>query len=285
VPKIVLIDDDLATEILAENLGYHGYDAHRISSYRTAMESLEEIVAADLIILDIIMERPATAEKVNISGDRTTGMAILRAIRERNPTLPILVLSATNDTDIIAAIGRAKHTTFHSKWNAPSLSELVGIIEKLIGIGSTEKPAPRAFIVHGHDTAEKLALKNYLQNTLGFAEPIILHEQPNLGRTIIEKLEDYARVTDVAFILLTPDDKMSNGKGTNDAKRRARQNVIFELGYFLGIFGRLSGRVLLLHKGHLDLPSDLSGVIYIDISNGVDAAGENIRKELVNVTK
>ena len=61
--------------------------------------------------------------------------------------------------------------------------------------------------------------------------------------------------------------------------------MIFELGYFLGVFGRSSGRVFLLHKGALDLPSDISGVIYIDISNGVDAAGENIRRELADVVK
>jgi predicted nucleotide-binding protein len=284
VPKIVLVDDDYATEIIVENLGYHGYDARRISSYGEAIRSIDEVVGADLIILDIIMERPTVSEKVNISGDRTTGMALLHAIREQNPKVPVLVFSATNDRDIIDAIGRAQHTTFLSKWNTPSLKDLLSTIEKAIG-GLKEKPRPRAFIVHGHDTEEKLALKNYLQNTLGFAEPVILHEQPSFGRTVIEKLEDYARDTDVAFILLTPDDKIFKGEGTNDSKRRARQNVIFELGYFLGVFGRLSGRVLLLHKAPLDLPSDLSGVVYIDISSGVDAAGESIRKELVHVAR
>ena len=137
--------------------------------------------------------------------------------------------------------------------------------------------------MHGHDETEKLALKNYLQNTLRLSEPIILHEQPNLGRTIIEKLEDYASDVDLVFVLLTPDDKISNLTETNDAKRRARQNVIFELGLFLGLFGRLSGRVFLLHKGPLDLPSDLSGIVYIDILNGVQSAGEVIRKEIENV--
>jgi predicted nucleotide-binding protein len=107
---------------------------------------------------------------------------------------------------------------------------------------------------------------------------------PSLGRTIIEKLEAYASRAHLAFVLLTPDDKMAPAGASNDDKRRARQNVIFELGYFLGTFGRLSSRVFLLHKGDLDLPSDLSGVIYIDIANGVEAAGEAIRRELPHVT-
>jgi len=114
-------------------------------------------------------------------------------------------------------------------------------------------------------------------------EPIILHEQPSTGRTIIEKFEDYAADTQLAFVLLTPDDKVAPAEASNEVKRRARQNVILELGFFLGKLGRLSGGVFLLHKGPTELPSDLGGVIYIDITGGVDAAGETIRKELKHV--
>jgi hypothetical protein len=39
----------------------------------------------------------------------------------------------------------------------------------------------------------------------------------------------------------------------------------------------------LLYKGPLEIPSDLSGLIYIDITGGIDAAGETIRKELRHV--
>ncbi len=76
---------------------------------------------------------------------------------------------------------------------------------------------------------------------------------------------------------------MAKGEETDDEKHRARQNVILELGYFLGVLGRETGRVVLLYKGPLDVPSDLSGVVYIDISNGIEAAGEKIRKELKDV--
>ena len=81
-------------------------------------------------------------------------------------------------------------------------------------------------------------------------------------------------------MLLTPDDPSAALSDPDAAKRRARQNVIFELGFFLGQLGRRSGRVFLLHKGSLDLPSDISGLIYINIDHGVDAAGEQIRREL-----
>lgn len=147
----------------------------------------------------------------------------------------------------------------------------------------TEMEKLRCFITHGHDSGLKLELKDYLQNTLKVPEPIILHQQPNRGRTVIEKFEECSDQVDVAFVLLTPDD--IGGLTTAELKERARQNVIYELGVFVGRFGRKSGRVILLHKGTLELPSDLFGVIYIDVNQGIDAAGEAIRKELVHLTR
>lgn len=138
----------------------------------------------------------------------------------------------------------------------------------------------RCFIVHGHDNLAMLELKNYLQNTLKLPEPVVLHEQPSQGRAIIEKFEDYAAKANLVFVLLTPDDKVGSLIGSDEEKRRARQNVIFELGYFLALLKRHSGRVLLLYKGDVELPSDIIGVVHIDISHGVEAAGEIIRREI-----
>ena len=112
---------------------------------------------------------------------------------------------------------------------------------------------------------------------------MILHEQPSAGRTIIEKLEDYAIQSTLVFVLLTPDDHAPPPDASNDKKRRARQNVIFEMGLFFGTLGRASGRVILLHKGPIELPSDISGIVYIDITHGVESAGEQIRKEVNHV--
>jgi predicted nucleotide-binding protein len=280
--KIIMIDDDYATEILAERLTFSGFDVCRIDSAKKAMESISTIAAADLVILDIIMQQPTRAIRPGISGDSTTGMRVLEAIRKSNAEVPILVFSATNDPNVIDAVKEAAHTQFLSKWSGPSLKELVHKVQGILGINIRDA-GPRPFIVHGHDEAAKLGLKNYLQNTLKLPEPVILHEQPSLGRTIIEKFEDYARGSDLAFVLLTPDDRIVEPNRSNDEKRRARQNVIFELGYFLGALGRSSGRVFLLYKEPLELPTDLSGVVYIDISAGIEAAGERIRREVANV--
>lgn len=136
------------------------------------------------------------------------------------------------------------------------------------------------FLVHGHDDEAKYETKNYLQNTLHFPEPIVLHEQPSRGMTIIEKFERAARKAKLVFVLLTPDDPVALPDSSEVDKRRARQNVIFEMGYFLGKLNRRTGRVVLLHKGDVELPSDISGVVYIDITSGVESAGEVIRREL-----
>lgn len=138
----------------------------------------------------------------------------------------------------------------------------------------TKGNVEKIFIVHGHDALARSELKNYLQNILKYPEPIILSEKILPGKTIIETFEEVAADVGVVFVLLTPDDFVENHPG------RARQNVIFELGYFMGKFGRKSGRVIVLLKGDVDIPSDLLGVFYICIDQGIMAAGENIRRAL-----
>ena len=138
----------------------------------------------------------------------------------------------------------------------------------------------RIFIVHGHDHESLFELKDYLQNTLNLGEPVVLRKTPSLGKALIEKFEREAETIKLVFVLFTPDDEMAAPIDSEERKRRARQNVIFELGYFLGKLGRESGRVLLLHKGPIEMPSDIAGIEYIDITNGIESAGETIRREL-----
>lgn len=116
--------------------------------------------------------------------------------------------------------------------------------------GSTAPVTPlrRIFVVHGHNEAARETVARFLER-VGF-EPVILHEQPNKGRTIIEKFESYADVG-FAVVLLTADDV--GGRDSVEGaslKARARQNVILELGYFLGKLGRARLRPLGGRRGN-----------------------------------
>jgi len=118
----------------------------------------------------------------------------------------------------------------------------------------------KIFIVHGHDEEMKQAVARTVEK-IGL-KPIILHEQPNKGRTIIEKFEDYSDLN-FAIILLSPDDiAYPKNKPPADKEFRARQNVIFELGFFVGKLGREHVFTLYREEHNFEFPSDYSGICY-----------------------
>lgn len=119
----------------------------------------------------------------------------------------------------------------------------------------------KIFVVHGHDNEAKEGTARFLEK-LGL-QPIILHEQASSGRTVIEKFETYSGDIAFAVVLLTPDDVGAIAGNQSSLSPRARQNVIMELGYFMGRLGRV--RVCALYKGDVELPSDYQGVLYIEM--------------------
>ncbi len=150
-----------------------------------------------------------------------------------------------------------------------SIKERLPLIEERLQSAQVRRQTPagsgsgrEVFVVHGHDHATKDKVARYLEKLK--LKPIILHEQPNAGKTLIEKFEHHAEVG-FAVVLLTPDDEASP-VGQSSKTTRARQNVILELGYFLGKLGR--HRVCALHTQGVELPSDINGVVYVPLSDG-----------------
>lgn len=134
--------------------------------------------------------------------------------------------------------------------------------EKPIGDETAaEKRLDSVFIVHGHDDATKEKVARFVEK-LGF-EAIILHEKVSNGMTVIEKFEKYSKEANFAIALFTPDDVAYPLGDENQKRPRARQNVILEMGYFVGALGR--ERVCVLYKGDVELPSDILGVVYTKI--------------------
>lgn len=133
----------------------------------------------------------------------------------------------------------------------------------------------KIFVVHGHNEGVREKVARFLEKLQ--LEPIILHEQPNKGRTIIEKFTDHADVA-YAVVLLTGDDRCGVKDATLDSQLlRPRQNVVFELGYFLGKLGR--ERVCALYESGIEILSDYSGVLYLPLDNS-DSWKLGLAKEL-----
>jgi len=133
----------------------------------------------------------------------------------------------------------------------------------------------RVFVVYGHDTTSRDALELMLLRMN--LKPVILSNMAPEGKTIIEALIANTNVK-YAVILLTPDDEGHRAGYDDEKKFRARQNVVLELGMFLTALGR--ERVAILHKGNLELPSDINGLIYISFQNSVQEAKNKLAASL-----
>ena len=127
--------------------------------------------------------------------------------------------------------------------------------------GNEQPSTKEIFVVHGRDKDTKNTVARFLEKLKLI--PLSLAEIPGRGRTIIEKFEQHAQVG-FAIILLTPDDAGSL-QGDTNLSPRARQNVIFELGFFIGRLDRK--HVCALTKGEVEIPSDYAGIEYIPLDD------------------
>ncbi len=128
---------------------------------------------------------------------------------------------------------------------------------------SKEEPVPAGvFIVHGHDELIREQVARTIEQE--GRKAVILHEQANKGQTLIEKFERHASEAGWAVVLLTSDDV--GGTSNKSLQPRARQNVVLEMGFFYGRFGR--ERVAVLYEEDVELPSDTLGIAYIPLDAG-----------------
>ena len=127
---------------------------------------------------------------------------------------------------------------------------------------STARKPKHIFIVHGHDSDARDQLELALHR-LGL-KPFILMNSSGGGRTIIEALEGQIGrdfTSDFGIVLMTPDDfGYAKKDGDKKVEPRARQNVLLEAGMLLASLTR--SRMAIVVKGHLEMPSDLQGIIH-----------------------
>ena len=223
---------------------------------------------------------------IAISGGKGTIDVIQKASLAQKPVFPIAVVSggAKNEWE------RLKRERYFNdvdgdidfladrSWDADLLaSKVVKECMKLLDAKS-KAYSDRIFIVHGHDAGLKNEVARFLEKLK--LKPVVLHEQSDIGRTIIEKLQVELADVGYGFILLTPDDLASSVKTPDHKQYRARQNVVFEHGFLMGLLG--PGRICAIVKGNIELPSDLNGIIYkhIGVNDSLDVIILSLIKEL-----
>jgi predicted nucleotide-binding protein len=175
---------------------------------------------------------------------------VMRGVNTKNPQYRLRILIETVDvkvTELESLLAKVNliHSEVEQTITTTALQE------------ATISEKDTVFIIHGHDDAMKKAVQLFL--TRANLKDIVLHEQPDKNRTVIEKLIEEANSAAYVIAILSPDDIQEDGTV------RARQNVVLEIGYFIGRLGR--EKVRLLRKGEVVIPSDLQGILFENYDN------------------
>src|SRR5579871_5969680 len=215
---LVVEDDHFYSQRISELLHDVGVQTTIAASAEQALQI--DTSRFDAAVIDVMLPNDPAASGISAEESRggfLTGVAIARRLLEKKPALHAVLLSSDFANAEAEAWAYARSIPFVPKHRGGKA--LLDSLRRLGIISGT--PSPLAFIVHGHDSAAVLELKNYIQNTLRWQEPIVLRELPNSGKTLIEKFEEFSRKIDCVFVLLTPDDRTTSS-GTNEKKRRSR---------------------------------------------------------------
>ena len=241
------------------------------SHFRDAENLIEQPDAFDVAVIDLSWTGDAT---LGMRARDNIGLKLLEQLYERNLTAkshtPVIVLSQnySKDSELVPLVFKKGGLPVPKNYTPTGHQAIGGAIEYVskhaTGTGVTQSlPSHKIFLVHGHDTGLLNEVARFLEKLK--QTPVILREQPNAGKTVIEKFGDFADVG-YAIVLLTPDDQGAETlKPFQEQRKRARQNVIFELGYFIGKLGR--DKVTALYMSDVEIPSDYSGVLFTSVDD------------------
>ena len=213
----------------------------------------------DLILLDLML--PPTFNR--------EGLDLLRLIQEGYPDIPVLMMTHKDSgtTEIVADAMRLGAHYFLDKQSPTFYEKMVEMVHEVLASSRSN-----VFLSHGHNEILWRRLRDFLVSRLKLST-LVLQELPSQGLTVVEKLERASERCRFAVILMTKDDEQSSG-GV-----RARQNVVHEVGFFQGKYGRHN--VVLLAEEGVELFSNISGIIRIEFDAGhFDEAFEPLRREV-----
>jgi predicted nucleotide-binding protein len=242
-----------AENILRERISLGRKIALEAKLYAENLDRLQDLV-------DDWQDYNRTWLNKNLGGEAAAGYQAVCDARYTTGIGPVRVWTTGSYRKEIEA-NVAKLQSIHER-----LDMWVPIANTATGTRRGEDPSPGApiFIVHGHDTLRAESVARTVEQVTRCGT-IILREQPDSGRTLIEKFEQHADQVSYAIIVLTADDKGCEAHRT-DSRPRGRQNVIFEMGYFYALLGR--DRVSVLIQSGVEKPSDVDGIVYITLDDG-----------------
>jgi predicted nucleotide-binding protein len=276
--KSVLIVDDVDMDVRHYQRGLNLTGAYRVQTAKNPDEALKAAKSNrfDVAVLDLVMPPGILGDLDSDFGEETGYALAARLVREQ-PHIKIVILSHVNARDKL-------ELGFRERLNIADMlvkreTKPIDLVRSLDQIFGTRSMTPNVFLVHGHNRALVRLAQDIVETELGWTKPVVLDEQAGGAMTIIEKFERFAQSADAVLVLMTPDDIGASVKDISQKQFRARQNVLFELGYFFGKFRREAGRVFVLKTGDLEVPSDLAGIQYIDVSDP-DEARRQVAKEL-----
>jgi predicted nucleotide-binding protein len=243
----ILLADDEPDDLRSwkEVLEDHKHSVVVATSYDEAEQCLNE-GGFDVAVLDLYL-----------MGRSREGMGVQLAKRF-GQRLPVIILTAEDTSAAAKESLQGEACDYISK--AAGAQALLAAVEKAL--------KRRVFVVHGHDPRFLNEVRDFLRSK--HLWPIVLQEEPGGGRTIIEKVEQYSNVA-FAVVLFSPDDaggkQLRPGK-VDTLRQRPRQNVVFELGFFVGKLGRKRTVVLRADPAEIEMLSDYGGVQFISTSVG-----------------
>jgi predicted nucleotide-binding protein len=274
--KILLLEDDhLTAENVADELrrNFSGCTVEHISTECAFRQRFATFAMnpPDVFVFDVMVRwtNPSShmepiPDEIRNHGPFRAGLRCQNIVAENDVTksIPVILYSVLERSDYEHDIKHISPNVIAiAKGQDDRLSAVIRSLSQAAGAPLHHKPA--VFVVHGHDDEAKETVARFIEK-LGL-NAVVLHEQPSVGKTIIEKFEAHSNVA-FAVVLLTPDDLARSKSEGGSLRGRARQNVILELGYFAAKLGRRN--LCALYKPDVEIPSDFQGVLYIPMDPG-----------------
>jgi predicted nucleotide-binding protein len=257
--NFLFVDDDkIFSEKCISILLSYGYDVKYAENSEEAKCLLYRI-EFDIVIIDLMLPPTYSDE----------GLNLLKYIKHGNLKSICLMITTKqqNTTEIVAECMKTGAYNFLDKGNSLFYSKLRTSIQEI-----TSKMKNNIFLSYGHNELLKLKIKEFIQERLK-RKVFILADQPSRGLTVVEKLENISNYCNCAVILMTKDDyQLDNGA-------RTRQNVVHEIGFFQGKYGR--NNVILVAESGVEIFSNISGIMRLDFEkNHFNEVLESLRIEL-----